>query len=68
MELLLYGQKWCARKVQYLLFELFKAFERLRAVKNRIIISPKRPSFLYACATCSELPSGIGIGTFIKSI
>ena len=30
-----------------------------RAVTKHIFFSPKRPIFLHACATCSELPSNI---------
>ena len=32
---------------------------RLRVVSNRFFLSPKRPIFLHACTTCSELPYNI---------
>ena len=34
---------------------------RSRLVTNRIFFSAKRPIFLHACATCSELPSKVSI-------
>ena len=43
----------CERKEQYMLFDLFKAFDLIR-VTNRIFC-PERPLF-YACATCPKLP------------
>ena len=42
-------QKW------YLIFDLFKAFGRLRAVTNRVFF-PKRPVFLPVYAAQFELP------------
>ena len=45
-------------KVQSLLFDLFKAFFFDREQSQiGFFSSPKRPIFLNACATCSELPS-----------
>ena len=45
---------------QSLLFDLFKAFDRLRAVTIGYFYS-KRLNLLYACATYSEPPSYIEI-------
>ena len=45
----------CARKEQYPLFDLVKAFDLIENSYN----SPKRPIILDARATCSELPSNI---------
>ena len=44
-----------ARKDQFLLFDLFRAFEQ-RAVTDWMFY-PKRPIFLHVCPTYSELPS-----------
>ena len=46
----------CARKEQALLFDLFKAFDEIGCIYNN---SPTSPTFLHACATCSEIPSDI---------
>ena len=43
-----YLRNRCARKEQYLYFDLSKAFDYT-----------ERTNFLYACATCYELPSNI---------
>ena len=50
----------CARKEQSLLFDLFKAFDK---VESRQKSGPKRRIFLHACSTCSELPSNISTMT-----
>ena len=51
----------CARKDQSLLFDLYKVFDsiRTRAWSHFGFFSLKRPAFLHACATCSELPYNI---------
>ena len=36
-------------------FDLCKAFDKIEIV----FLSPKRPIFLHACETCSELPCNI---------
>ena len=40
---------------KFLIFDLFKAFNSI----TTDFFSPKRPIFLHACATCSELPFNI---------
>ena len=49
----------CARLEQYLLFDLFKAFDWIKRDHKSILFSPKRPIFLRAFAACSELPSNL---------
>ena len=52
--------KRCARKAQYLLFDLFKAFDYIESSHK------SGPIFLYACATCNELPSNISTMVLTK--
>ena len=42
-----------------MLFNLFNAFDLVESSRTSDISSPKRPIFLHACETCSELPSDI---------
>ena len=41
------------------LFDLFMAFDKIESGHKSDVFSPKRPVFLHACATYSELPSNI---------
>ena len=60
MVLILDGNsKTDAQLVQSLLLDMLEAFDQIGAVTNQIVSSPKRPDFLHARATCSELPSCI---------
>ena len=38
---------------------LFKAFDWIESSHKADFFSPKRPTFIYVCATCSELPSNM---------
>ena len=42
------------------------SLRHLRDVTNRMFFSPKRPTFLHACATCSEIPSDITTKPFLE--
>ena len=45
--------------IQSLLFDLLKAFDQIESIHKSDLFYPKIPTFLHACATCSELPSNI---------
>ena len=49
----------CAGKEQSLFFNLLKAFDLFQSSHKSDIFYLKRPIFLHACATCSELTSNI---------
>ena len=49
-----YIRNMCSGKEQSLLFDMFKAFNHIKSNNKQYFLS-KRPIFLQACATCSEL-------------
>ena len=53
-------------KEQFLLFDLYKSFDKIKSSHKSEFFSSKRLIFLYAGATCSELPSNIStMGCFV---
>ena len=59
------------RKEQFMLIDLFKAFDQMESNNKSDIFSPKRSFFLHAHARCSELPIYVSTmfsfhGTYIR--
>ena len=49
-----YIRERCARNDQYLLFDLVKAYDKIKS-SQKTFFSPKRPIIHHSCATCSDL-------------
>ena len=47
----------CARKKQFLLFNLFEAYDQIESSHESELFCPKRSIFFHACVASSELPS-----------
>ena len=67
--LILDSNSWnrCACREQSLLFDLCKSFDKFESSHKSDIFYPKRPIFLHACATGSELTSNIIIMIISKN-
>ena len=54
-----YLRNRCALTVEYILFDLFKAFYQNEISQKIVCFLSEKTFFLHACATCYELPSNI---------